>query len=297
MKKENFYYEKYGNNFNDATRTLNKSPVPNELKNLVIYKAFGPSEKIEILVKSWFIKNGFSFYIKDMAGNISCGANSINPTSSWETTRAYYNGGNLFVYQKTKENNNRRFMYAYEFNGSTWTTKWNKAIVAFSTNSFAPLYTPTSTNSFIKLYTSCYSTLSLSRCLEYDFSLPFYTYLGLGTTLHDPNEDFLLPNGNGKDSVAVISNHPVLVQTLVSRQPYEVCKDWNYKDWINKARDIQNETIFYINTQALANGDTCPSQTKQYTIVTKDIPSGCCYCVIAHFADGHALISNVVEKK
>ncbi len=291
------FYERYVNNFFEASKTLNTYPRPKELQNLIIYKATGPSEELEILVKSWFIKNGYSYYIKDMAGNITCGSNYENDTSYWNTTSVSYIGTNLSIHQETKGSSTRRFAYAYEFNGSTWTTKWNKKIIDFSSNNFSTTYTPTSTTSFIKFYTSCIRQITTAFTFENNFSIPFYAYLGLGTTSHDSTGDFLLPNGNGKDSVAIISKHPVLVQTLVSSQPYDVCKDWDYKEWIKKAKDIQNEKILDINTANLSSGADCPSQTKQYTIETKNIPSGACYCVIAHFADGHALISNVVEKK
>lgn len=288
------FYNKYGNNFNVISNMLERDPLPTEIKNKTIYKASGPSNELFIDADSWFLKNGYSYYISDMAGNVICGSTAYKSPIEWYTNSVNVSGNNLTISQKKKTGNNtRNYAYVYELNGSNWLAVTEKAGITAGNMSLSGLGF-TIDKTFIKVYTSALREISLENNFEYSFSCPFYAYRNLGSTLHSPADDFLLPNGNGKESVAIISKHPVLVQTLVSCQPYDVCKDWDYAEWINMSKDIQNEQILPINSENLSSGT---SQTKQYTIITKDIPSGSCYCVIAHFADGHALISNVVEKK
>lgn len=289
------FYEKYGNDYATVSRVINK-PI-DDLSGKKIYKynyTNTPQVKVEIEdVATWFVRNGFSFYIKDMAGNWFCGANQTDDSSfKVKTTNISFPTTNsITITQSSTLTYTRRFAYVYELNGSSWNPITQKK--AISSGNSMTISDITISRDFIMVYTSGFEQKYIDDNNEAYFSCPIYAYAGsIDISGHNKDNDFLLPNGNGKTSVAVVSEHPVLVQTLVSTQPYDVCKDWDYADWLYMKKEVikeaRNERILYPSS---------PTEYMIYNIQTERISSGNCYCVIAHFADGHALISNVVEKK
>lgn len=95
--------------------------------------------------------------------------------------------------------------------------------------------------------------------------------------------DFLLPNGSSKDSVIISSDAPVLVHTLVSTYPYDICKNWNVDDW-----------EFYKKEVGLTQINFTEKDQKKYKIPVDEINKYECYVVIAHFADGTSVMSEVM---
>ncbi len=86
--------------------------------------------------------------------------------------------------------------------------------------------------------------------------------------------------------MAISSQSPVFVQTAITWQPYEVCKDWSAEKWTYNRRIRGEKQLDFDNSTTI----------KRYDIPIADIQQGQCYCVIAHFADGHTEKSQVMQK-
>ena len=116
-------------------------------------------------------------------------------------------------------------------------------------------------------------------------SVPLYCYTGPESNSGD--YDLVLPNGNSNSSVAIQSDAPVFVQTLVTDISYDECKDWSTDQW-----DFFKKPL---NELVLQFSDTDHSP-KRYTIPVGEINAGQSYCVVAHFADGTTAQSQVWQK-
>lgn len=127
-------------------------------------------------------------------------------------------------------------------------------------------------DSFIRMVPlSCYGAQTI-----------FYT--GSAGTTNGKN-DLLMPNGNSTDSVAVQSDAPVFVHTLVTDEPYEVCKNWSIREWETHKKHIGDE-VFNFTTASF----------QRYDIPVGQITAGQCYCVIAHYATNKAIQSEVMVR-
>ena len=104
----------------------------------------------------------------------------------------------------------------------------------------------------------------------------------------DGNYNLVTSNGNSKSSVGISSDAPVFVHTCVTTLPYEECKDWAEYKWETSNRKQLGEK--YINFT------TTDYFQKKYAIPVSQIDEGSCYVVIAHFANGETVMSQVMEK-
>ncbi len=129
--------------------------------------------------------------------------------------------------------------------------------------------------SFVKVYT-VYSNVP---------SKTMYYYTG---SKGSGEYDLLLANGNSKSSVAVSSDAPVLLRTLVTSFSYSECCDWTAEEWEQDVRKCVDEKCMTF-TESMTG-------PKKYTIPVEKIEDGKCYCVAAHFSDGTVLLSEVFAK-
>lgn len=129
-----------------------------------------------------------------------------------------------------------------------------------------------------------------------------YYYLG---TQNTGKYDGLMANGNSNSSVLITSDAPVLVHTMVTSRPYSECSTWTLYDWEQYRKELGLTVLQFTpdeehtitdsqgNTYKVNTGDHSP---KRYDIPLKDIGDGQCYCVIAYFADGTSVMSQVMQK-
>lgn len=116
------------------------------------------------------------------------------------------------------------------------------------------------------------------------FSSPFYFNTGAKSS---GTYDLLLQNGTSKTSVAVQSDAPVFVHTLITDRSYSECIKWTTSDWEYYTKHVGDKCLSF------AADDHNP---KRYSIPDDKISKGECYCVIAHFADNHVEMSEVMQK-
>ena len=116
------------------------------------------------------------------------------------------------------------------------------------------------------------------------FSTPFYFYTG---TKSSGNYDLLWQNGSSKTSVAIQSDAPVFAHTLITDRPYSECVKWTATDWEYYTKHAGDNYIIF------AEDDKNP---RRYSIPVDEVEDGECYCVIAHFADNHVEMSEVMQK-
>ncbi len=100
--------------------------------------------------------------------------------------------------------------------------------------------------------------------------------------------DLLLANGASTSSIAVSSDKPVWIETIVTPQPYSTCKNWTVEEWkANFPRHIGDKLIDFSSDD---------HSLKRYNISVEKINTGNSYVVLAHFADGHTDMSQVMVK-
>lgn len=133
------------------------------------------------------------------------------------------------------------------------------------------------------------STLNTNNKDDYGFSDPVYVCVGPDTsTINSSGKyDYILPMAGTKKAVLISSDSTTFVHTLVTKKPYDECKDWDAEKWEHHRRHIGDCQM-----------DFTPSEhsPQKYTIPTDDMDSGDCYVVVAHFADGTCAISDVMQK-
>ena len=128
-----------------------------------------------------------------------------------------------------------------------------------------------------------------------------YYYLG---TQNTGKYDGLMANGNSNSSVLITSDAPVLVHTMVTSRPYSECSTWTLYDWEQYRKEAGLTVLQFTPDDEHTITD---SQGQSYTVNTGDhspkryeipdeIEEGQCYCVIAYFADGTPVMSNVMQK-
>ncbi len=117
------------------------------------------------------------------------------------------------------------------------------------------------------------------------FSVPTYTYNGSDTCTGKYN--LVLANGGSTDSVAVSSDAPVFVHTLITKKAYNECKNWSATEWETFKRHSGDKYMSF------SGSDHTP---QRYDIPMSEINEGECYVVIAHFADNTTQKSAVMQK-
>ena len=118
----------------------------------------------------------------------------------------------------------------------------------------------------------------------YNFSVPTIFYTGTAGTC---NYDLLMKNGQSTSTLAVQSDAPVFVHTLVTKKPYSECKNWSAEKWEYLHKHIGEKYLDFSSTEHTA---------RRYNIPVNQIDSGDCYVVIAHFSDNHTEMSEVMVK-
>lgn len=139
------------------------------------------------------------------------------------------------------------------------------------------LLTTSYNNSFVKI------TADIET--GYDIcSNSIYRYVG---TPGSGDYDWIMQKSDTDNYLLVSSDAPVFVHTLVTRLPYETCKDWPVSEW-EYFKENYNDKFF--------DFDSTDHYPRRYSIPLENIPAGSCYCVIAHFADNHIEKSKVFVK-
>ena len=118
----------------------------------------------------------------------------------------------------------------------------------------------------------------------YNLSSPTIFYTGTAGT---GDYDLLMKNGQSTSTLAVQSDAPVFVHTLVTKQPYSKCKNWSAEKWEYLHKHIGEKYLDFSSTEHTA---------RRYNIPVNQIDSGDCYVVIAHFSDNHTEMSEVMVK-
>ncbi len=111
---------------------------------------------------------------------------------------------------------------------------------------------------------------------------PFYYYNGTYTGEGQYNGIYKI--GNSKSAIGVCSDGPVYVHTLVTKVPYEICKDWDHLEWEYNKKSLNEKVLEF----------TTPVQ-QRYTIPVDSMDSGDCYVVIAHYANNAIDVSEVMQ--
>lgn len=311
----NFYeraeiYEDYG-----ADATAASALFSDYLSNHGIKYTADSSHSFKVDIPAWFFEEGLSYYISDKQGNLYCG--NIQKTTTpihWDVSKLQKNsnsaGYSLSVTcRKIKSNSgeNRDYIYVYKYKKVGTAGEWvlingdEKELSKSYSNTASVLLSSDKFNTeelsggdyFIKIITSRNQQIDFWHYEERDFSAPFIAYLdcpafdaGASDNAYDSNYDLILPNGGSQESVAISSRSPVFVQTAVTWRPYEECKNWSADMWITNHRIIGEKQFDLDDTSSL----------QRYAIPVSKIQDGQCYCVIAHFADGHTEKSQVMQK-
>ena len=141
-----------------------------------------------------------------------------------------------------------------------------------------------SDNAFLKVVSSPHNENRPTYLGPYNFSAPTIFYTG---TKGSGNYDLLMKNGQSTSTLAVQSDAPVFVHTLVTKKPYSECKNWSAEKWEYLHKHIGEKYLDFSSSEHTA---------RRYNIPVNQIDSGDCYVVIAHFSDNHTEMSEVMVK-
>ena len=114
-----------------------------------------------------------------------------------------------------------------------------------------------------------------------NFGVSNAVYMYCGTISDFSSKIVFLENG-----AMLTSNYPVIVYTLVTKQPLSECKDWDIKQWDRRRRQIGKE---YFAFNSSGSSDIYESPLDQ-------IEPGECYIIVAHFSDGSIKYSSVRQR-
>ncbi len=127
------------------------------------------------------------------------------------------------------------------------------------------------------------SYIRISILSDWYCSLPSYFYIG------DPSyERGDVIQSHTNKSVLLSSTQPVYVHTVVTNEPYSECVNWTAEEW-----EYYHEYI----GEDFMDFKTYPTPYQQYDIPVRQIDSGSCYAVVAHFASGKTAVSQVFSKE
>ena len=225
----------------------------------------------------------------DNAGNVldeDYANNSLFKNPLWCKMIKYTNTKKINTFE-TIDREASGILYCKEFNESTNsfdddTSTFNDTY--YFNNPETPVF---SDNAYIKIVLQ--EKFSYSR-YPYDdeeynnYSNPMYYYNGVAAVGCSEN-DFIISNGSSNQSVVIGSDSPVFVHTVVTSRPLKECKNWDYPEW-EYYREEYGEKVLHCET----------ASPKVYNIPVDEIGRGKCYVVIAHYADGKALMSEVMVK-
>ena len=141
-----------------------------------------------------------------------------------------------------------------------------------------------SDKAFLKVVSSPHNENRPTYLGPYNFSAPTIFYTG---TAGSGNYDLLMKNGQSTSTLAVQSDAPVFVHTLVTKKPYSECKNWSAEKWEYLHKHIGEKYLDFSSTEHTA---------RRYNIPVNQIDQGDCYVVIAHFSDNHTEMSEVMVK-
>lgn len=117
-----------------------------------------------------------------------------------------------------------------------------------------------------------------------EVGIPQYFYFSLNG-LNTGRYDYITPFTD--DSVFIVSDAPIYIETIITTKPYNECKNWTIEEWDGFHHREGGDYIEFP-----ANN---PSPMR-YKIPLDKINSKECYVVLAHFADGSSTMTEVKEK-
>ncbi len=100
--------------------------------------------------------------------------------------------------------------------------------------------------------------------------------------------DYVIPYGSDKSALIVSSDAPVLMHTVASSRPYEEACTWSEDEWEFHQRIVDEKYLPFSENKLAA---------QRYNIPVENIEAGECYVVITYFADGTAVLSEVMKKQ
>ena len=177
--------------------------------------------------------------------------------------------------------------------GNSWTTLYVETLNTSVSNAYTTwqfcktvgLTYNSSTGSYQAAFPSGYQFCKIYTSSSMQLSVPIYVYTGSASTTGKYN--LILANGGSKDSVAVSSDAPVFVHTVITQKPYSTCKNWNAQEWETFQKHCGDMYMSF------SSSDHTP---QRYDIPMSEINAGECYVVIAHFADDKTQMSEVMQK-
>ena len=167
------------------------------------------------------------------------------------------------------------FLYAYKFENGQW-----QLVQTFTEPKNISMQVDSDS-----LYKFVPDALVYMNFERWAFNEPYF----LNTHTKSSGEyDLIMANGTSTSSLAVSSDEPVFIQTIVTQQAYDTCKNWTVSQWKQKFPRSLGETLI----------DFSPDEHgfKRYNIPVDKISSGECYVVIFHFANGTTEMSEVFVK-
>ena len=173
----------------------------------------------------------------------------------------------------------RAVLYYYEFENDSWGTEPSRTFKRTGVELLKPENTDFSVekNKFVKIR----YTYKFSENLYDNYEI-YYT----GDYSGDSSCNLLFSNASSNTSIAVSSDAPVLVHTLVTTRALSDCKDWSIAQWESFPEEIDIKRMEFPST----------GNFKRYDIPLDKINNRDCYVVIAHYADGTAQKSEVMQK-
>lgn len=172
------------------------------------------------------------------------------------------------------------YLHVYKFENGIW--NFQRTFSSSDINSRSIISMQVDSNYVYKFIPEC--LVSMNR----DWWVFNPPYILNACTKSSGNYDLIIPNGSSKSSVAVSSDQPVFVQTIVTVKDYDTCKSWDAAKWEENFPKHVGDSVL----------DFSPSDhsPKRYVIPVDLIHEGECYVVIAHFADGSTAMSEVMQK-
>ncbi len=115
--------------------------------------------------------------------------------------------------------------------------------------------------------------------------LYLYKYTGNEST---SEHDFMTKNATSKKSVVISSDQPVFVHTFITNETYEKCNSWSAERWYQFEDELDGKVMNFNPENPIPLNYTINSYYS--------INDGQCYVIIAHFANGEVLMSEVMQK-
>lgn len=153
----------------------------------------------------------------------------------------------------------------------------------YSTNISVPL------NQFIRIQSSAVSELSDSEGDPYEGQLIFTydspQYYYTGSKLNSGSKDYFNKHGYSEESMLVQSDAPAYIHTIAINKNLSDIQNWTEYEWELYGRSLGDQLYEFELTAP-----------EIYTIPLDQIKRGECYCMIAWFADGSHIMSQIKQK-